>query len=225
MAYILSDLVTRVQNRAKDSSFSSSQIKEFINDTQRAVFNEYTLRQMEATQAYTVTVGNADITAGAGLPANLVQPIALNNTYTSYEKRIPFIHFRALDALHTDPSDTVLHPVNAPQHWYLYGNTINLYPVPDKAYTLTLRYIKEPTALSADADVPEIPSEFEEILIYGALYRIWEEKDRLDKAAVFENKYLREVKKFVNRYATRQTGDAFIMTPPVRRTSYANSVL
>lgn len=219
MAYNLGDLATRVQNRAKDSSFSTSKIKEFINDTQRDVFNEFTLRQMETTQSYTLTADDSDITTGAGLPSNFVQPVSLTNTYLSNEKRIVPITVSQLDLNYPDPTDTTAHPTGAPSFWYVYGNTIRVYPTPDAAYTVNLRYLREPTTLSADADVPEIPSEFEEILVYGPLYRIWEEKDRLDKAAIFENKYKYLAQKFVNRYSIKQIGAPVIMTSPVRRTS------
>lgn len=203
MAYVLSDIVTRVQKRVRDTSYPSTDIKAFINDAQRAVFNEYDLRFMETTQNYTLAVNLQDITNGSGLPANFVSPISVQITTASYEKDLQYIDYKELDTLYPNQSDD---DATQPRYWYMYGNTISVYPKPDLAYAIRLRYIKEPTTLSADADVPELPSEFEELLIYGAGFRVFEEKDMDDKAAVFEAKYDRQVQLLVIRYGFRKKG-------------------
>lgn len=49
-------------------------------------------------------------------------------------------------------------------------NQFELYPTPDGTETLTLYYVRQPTPLSADDDVPEIPEPFaSKLLEYGAL--------------------------------------------------------
>lgn len=208
MAYVLSDIVTRVQKRVRDTNYSSSDIKAFINDAQRAVFNEYDLRFMETSQSYTLGVGVQDITNGSGLPSNFVSPLSIQITTADYERDLIYVDYKELDTLYPNQSDDT---ANTPSYWYVYGNTISVYPEPDQAYTVRLRYIKEPTALSGDADVPEIPSEFEELLIYGAGYRVFEEKDMDDKAGVFEAKYDRQVQMLVARYGFRKKGSMPIM--------------
>jgi len=92
-----------------------------------------------------------------------------------------------------------------------------VFPKPDQAYTVRLRYTKRPVELVNDSDVPEIPAEFAEMFVYGASARVYETKDRFDKSAVFENKYLREVQKLVGRYSPRQTTQPFIMPINVSR--------
>lgn len=208
MAYQLSSIVTKVQKRIRDTGYSSSTIKEFINDAQNALFNEYDLRFMETSQGYTLTVDIQDITNGSGLPSNFVRAIDLFITTDDYAKILTYVDFKDIDKAYPDAADD--NP-GTPRFWYMVGNTINVYPKPDQAYTLTLRFIKRPTELSADADVPEVPKEFEELLVYGASYRAFEEKDMDDKAAVFENKYLAEVQKLVNRYSRRQTSSPMTM--------------
>ena len=44
-----------------------------------------------------------------------------------------------------------------------------LYPTPDDAYTLKGRYVKGLQTLSADADVPEMPEQFHEAIVWKAL--------------------------------------------------------
>lgn len=208
MAYQLSDLVTKVQNRIKDTGFSSTVIKDFINDTQRDIFNEYSLPFMEATQSYTLASGTADITNGSGLPSNFTQAIDVSITTSGRESLLMYKDYQEIDQLYPDPTDTAAYSTNLPMYWYKYGETIKVFPVPNQAYTANLLYLKAPTALSNDSDVPEVPPEFEEILVLGATYRVFQVKDNYDKAGVIENKYNELLQKLAVRYSQSQGGHA-----------------
>lgn len=110
--------------------------------------------------------------------------------------------------MYPDSSDTTANPSGIPQYWYKFGETIRVYPAPADSYTLTLQYIKSPTILSGASDVPEIPSEFEELLICGAVYRILLIKDNYDQALVWQNRYDEQLQKLVSRYSQTQAGHA-----------------
>jgi hypothetical protein len=211
VAYTLSDLVSRVQSRIKDTGFSGTQIKQFIDDTQNDVFNEYRLPFMQTTQNYTLAAGTADITNGSGLPTNFVQAIDLFITTSGLEKVIPFLDISTVDNEFTDPSDTTAHASNIPQYAYKYGETINVYPAPASDYTVTLRYYKRPDELTDDADTPDIPQEFRELLVVGAAYRVFQVKDNYDKAAILENKYMELLSKLAVKYSQTQVGQPTIM--------------
>lgn len=58
-----------------------------------------------------------------------------------------------------------------PQHITERGDTLYFGPAPDKEYTATVRYCKQNQTLSADSDIPEMPSEFHRTLVAGALRR------------------------------------------------------
>lgn len=206
MAFQLSDIVTKVQQRIRDTGYSSTEIKNYINDTQNDVFNEYTLPFMEATQNYTLTANVSDITDGSGLPSNFVQGIELSLTTSGREKVVPYIDYKTLDEMYPDPDDTTAHPANVPLYWYYFGETIRVFPKPNEAFTVTLKYYKKPTLLSADADIPEIPSEFEELLVVGPAYRILQIKDNYDQAGILQNKYDEILQKLVVRYSQGQLG-------------------
>lgn len=206
MAYTLSGVAGKVRQRVRDTAFSPSETTDYINDTLNDVYNEYRLPFMETTQDYTLTVGVSDITNGVGLPANYVQAINLVLTSLGREKVLPYRDIREVDALNPDPDDNSIHPQNVPEYWYYYDETIRVYPEPNSAYTVTLRYYKKPTMLSADADVPGLPSEFEELLVCGAAYRILQVKDNYDQAAIFQNKYDEILAKLVVKYSLAQVG-------------------
>jgi hypothetical protein len=69
-----------------------------------------------------------------------------------------------------------------PTNFFITNGVINLYPIPDDAYTLTMRYYKNITELSGLTDVALIPSAFHEILVYGALVRYLISEDPADGA-------------------------------------------
>lgn len=206
MSYQLSDIVSKVQQRVRDTGYSSAEITNYLNDTQNDIFNEYRLPFMQATQTYALTANVSDITNGVGLPTNYVQAIDLTLTTAGLEKILQYLDFTEVSRLYPDPDDLTAHPANVPNIWYFYAETIKTYPAPLSAYTVSLQYYKKPTVLSADADVPDIPSEFEELLVVGAAYRVLQVKDNYDQAGVLENKYNELLSKLVVKYSQHQVG-------------------
>lgn len=206
MSYTTGDIISRVQQRVRDTSFSSSEIIGYLNDTQNDVFNEYRLPFMQATQIYTLTVGTSDITNGSGLPANYVQALDLIVTTAGQERVIEYQDIRQIDDYYPDPDDTTRNASNTPTAWYYYAETIRVFPVPNSAYTLALRYYKKPTLLSANGDEPDLPSEFEELLVVGAAYRVLQVKDNYDQAGILQNKYDELLQKLVMKYSQSQVG-------------------
>lgn len=86
-------------------------------------------------------------------------------------------------------------------------------------------YLKRPDELEDDADVPEIPEEFQEALVLGAFKRVLERNEDYDLAAVIGNQYNDQLDRMVNRYGFRMTGGPVIMKQPNRRTiRYSNNI-
>lgn len=211
MSYITGDIVTRVQQRIRDTGYSSTEIKTYINDTINDVFNEYRLPFMQDSQDFTLTPGNSDITNGSGLPSNYVQAVDIVFTTPGTQKMLQYVDVREIDALNPGADNTLLNPQNVPYKWYYYEDTIRVFPVPAAAYTITLRYYKRPTPVSSNDDVPELPSEFEELIVTGAAYRVLQVKDNYDQAAVLQNKYDEILQKLVVRYSQAQVGRPYMM--------------
>lgn len=208
MAYQLSTIVTKVQQRVNDLGYSTSEITNYINDTQNDVFNEYRLKFMRSYQDYTTVAGVSDITNGVGLPTDYVEAISLRDTTTGQTVDLPFIDEDNLEDLYPNYDET---DNGQPLYAFFDGTTIRLYPAPADNYTLRLRYFKRPTLLSADADVPAIPSEFEELLVAGAAYRVLQVKGAYDEAGILENKYQELLQKLVDRYSRARASGVYIM--------------
>lgn len=220
MAYTLSDLRTKVQRRIKDTAYSTTEIDDALNDAQNDVFNEYpTLRFMKTSEDYTLSTSTADITNGSAIPTNFGMAIDMTDTSTSREKVITFMALDDLKRQYPDPFDVTAHPANYPSYWTWDGVTPKVYPLPADAYTFTFSYYKNPTLLTTESQVPEIPSEFSELLVAGATYRILQANDNYDQAAIHQNKYDELLQKLVVKYSQNQTAQVFVMPVNVVTTS------
>ena len=60
-----------------------------------------------------------------------------------------------------------------PTDYAIYANRIELFPIPDSAYTLPCYYLKQLTALSADADTNKWLSAAEDVIVYHATAIMW----------------------------------------------------
>jgi hypothetical protein len=93
--------------------------------------------------------------------------------------------------------------------------TVQLYPEPDAIYAVVLEGILTGTDLSADADVPGLPEDFHDVLIFGALADELPHLQRTDEAAYYEDKFekrLSDLKYFLAKsaYLRRvETGNVF----------------
>lgn len=210
MAYTLAGITSKVRQRIRDTNYSGSEITDYLNDTQNDIYNEYRLPFMEASANFTMGAGVADISNGAGLPTDYVQAVDIFITTTGLQSRLIYMDYDAMDEQYPNPTSTA-YGRSVPRYWYYFASTINVFQVPSSAYTATMRYYKRPTTLAADADVPSLPSEFEEILVMGAAYRVMQVKDNYDQATILQNKYDEILAKLVYKYTQRQVGTPTIM--------------
>lgn len=78
---------------------------------------------------------------------------------------------RAIIAMDADLSET-----GTPSVYWLEGNTVTVWP--GSIYdAVTVRYVKTPTDLSADADVPLIPTGFHDLIVHGTVLQCQMDND------------------------------------------------
>ena len=205
MTYQLSTVRTRVQQKLDDTSFSTTTLNQFINDAQRDILNSRRFGFMEAEATVTTTSGSNALTS---VPTTLQTPLSLR-VYTPIGNAIvlPYIEYEDIDVIVPNMS---LVGNTAPVRWYVFARTPYVYPNSDATYTLKLRYIKSPTELTSDSSVPEIPEDFGEILVLGALKRAHEFNDDNDKAQMVQIQIDGLIEKMDERYK-RQAGSPHIM--------------
>lgn len=86
-------------------------------------------------------------------------------------------------------------------------NQFELYPTPTGSETITVYYVAQPTALSADSDVPEIPEPFSsKLLEYGALVEADAFKRDFDALQFDQAQYERWMQRFKAHLSRKKGG-------------------
>lgn len=200
MAYTLGDLITDIQRRAKDTSFSTALITSYINDTQNEVVGEKRWPFLEQLDVTILPVGaysyDYESDAQTTYDVTLVDPDGSQN-YTQ-PTFLPHTHFFDQFPVPEAANQSM------PNFWTDFGRTMMFDCPADKAYKLRVRYLAAPTELVNDSDTPLIPQEYKEILIRGALAAIEEYRDNYDLGAVHRRKVEDLTADMAKRYMLRQ---------------------
>lgn len=204
MDFNLAGLRQRVRiDKLDDEEFDPDVIDNFINDTQRDIFNEYELPFQEK-------IFNGIIPSGStmfALPDDLAQ---LQSQSMSSVPGFSSMKKRWRDFFNAYPDNTNEAPA-APYAWTLYAKNMIFNAPTDKDYTLTMYYIRKPLLLSGDSDVPEIPEEFSELLVLGAYIRVLKRNEDFDQADYMQSEYDRQLDLLVSRYGFRESDGAIKM--------------
>ena len=85
--------------------------------------------------------------------------------------------------------DTAVDSVTGqPTRWFRYANQIVLYnKIPDAVYSITVRVLERPTALSADADAFPLELEWQEPVVLRAASKMWALIGDQDRYGLTEN--------------------------------------
>lgn len=76
-----------------------------------------------------------------------------------------------------------------PRDYEIFGTSLIVYPIPDAAVTLQVRYWKPPADLASGSDVPAFPSQYHRALVEGALMAAYVDDGNLDQAAAYKARY------------------------------------
>lgn len=211
MAYIFTDLKTKLQTQVGDPNLDDTVAGDALNYVQQSIFGTFDLTLNSATQTNAVATGANTLTSA--LPDDfqrvsslyISSPAALAMDLTDYFVKVK--EFRS----NFPNAGTYSGPLQEWTYWTSIEFAVNA----TADLTIKLDYIKTIDFLSAGSDVPTIPQSFEELLILGAKIRIYEQKEDFDYAAQFTNRYADLLEAFTNRYSTRQV-DYQVVVPGSR---------
>lgn len=134
-------------------------VKTWLNDAQRIAVIQSEMRTMRTSAAYTTEVGESALE----LPSNFSRIYEIRDTSTGIQ----------LVPMDLDEVDTLPSTRGRPNIYTSDGTHLLVYPTPDGAYTLSLRYWRLPSDMSADTDLPEIPVQYHALLVSYAMWKAY----------------------------------------------------
>lgn len=198
MEYTLQGIVSRVQtDKLDDDEFDTGVITNFVNDTQRDIFNQFELPFQEKIFAGTVPSTSSMFNVPADMA--LLQSVSMADVPGFSATRMNWRDF-----FQKYPDNTSAEP-GKPSAWTLYAGNIIFDKPTDEDYVLTLFYIRKPITLTTGTQVPEIPYEFEELLVLGAYIRCLKFNEDNDQAQYHEGEYNKMLDLLVTRYGGRMS--------------------
>lgn len=212
MSYNLLDIRNRVRSKIKDSAYSASDIDGFINDAQVEIADLYTWSYFQKAVSGPLVVGEHTYELQDDHQTTerliLIHPTNSDSYWNITKNYLDQEDFFARFPV-PDSQDN-----SQPVFWTEYGDQMYFNCPADLAYTLRKYYYKIPTELTDDADVPELPRNFREALVLGAAYRVEQERDNYDIAAVLQNNFNDRVSDLITRLSnTTLTGPDTVILP------------
>ena len=112
-------------------------------------------------------------------------------------------------------------PGARPSHFVLYENYVELWPSPNSAYSLQLRYKAYPSDLSQVAEVPSLDTEFRLAALYKLEHYLHRHVGNAMEAAEADIRYFNYMSSLKDARAKRQSGQGkFAVSLPLRKSRY-----
>jgi hypothetical protein len=99
-------------------------------------------------------------------------------------------------------SSTVFSTTGTPSVYFFEGENITTYPVAPGA--VTVRYFRSAQDLVADTDQVIVPSRWKDLLMDGAMIRVYKDSDNFEEVAALRQEYDRQVHTMYTSYFSRQ---------------------
>lgn len=179
MAYQLSTIRSRIQDKLDNTSFSTSILTQFVNDGLRDVVVQAKPKQYQAEASYTTSISANTLTTSA---TDVLVPMSFRIfSPQNYAMLLPYMEYSDVDLYYPNVG---LLGTGPPIAWSVYADVPFIVNNSDQVYTLKSRYIKVPTELVNDSDIPLLPVTFSEILVLAGYKRALEHDDNFDQAQV-----------------------------------------
>lgn len=160
MAVTEAALQTSIQAKGYESDSATAQA-EAIKSVWRRVTGLRRWKHLEASGTATATVGN-EVVSLAGIadigPVDAVRAAFGSDTYALEFEPAPRLRDWIRELAATD--------TGAPDRWSKFAGSLLLYPRPNRAYVLTVDYIKLPTYAAGAIVFPDV---YQDVLVWGAI--------------------------------------------------------
>ena len=139
-----------------------------LNRSYWEVLDKFPFREKEQTASFSTVAGTRNYTVPS--PFEALRQLSIKNSSNTY---VPLDRSTIHD--HEMTRDTDTDDRGFPNKYVREKNSIRLYPVPDDAYSVTIKYWTVLDDLdNADPDVNlSIPKSWHEIVLFGAMWRLY----------------------------------------------------
>ena len=219
MAYTYIEVCNETLRRLNEVEMTSSQfsgakgiqalVKDAVNNSQRDIYS----RDREwpfayATTSQTLTAGTREYALTTNYLSIDLDTVLIdrNDSLDIEEKHLtPISYTEYVDRYIERDEQRDSGDYDTPEFVYLTPDfKLGVSPTPDKAYVVKYTYFKVPTELSASDDVPEVPVQYKNILIDGAMYHMYMMRDNIEQsdrsARAFEEGIDQMRSILINRY-------------------------
>ena len=203
MSYTLAGIRNRILvDKLDDEDFDTQVLDNFINDAQRDIFSEFEL-------PFTEKIFTGNLPQGAFMfqfpddVSHLQSVVVIDEAGRAIDIRDKFLDFQEFNSRHPSP---VSNDQGSIMYWTLYGGKMITSRPVDLEYTMTIYYNKVPKTLLDDGDIPELPAEYEELLVLGAFYRVQYREGDSDEGLLTKSEFRTKLEQMANRYGFRIGG-------------------
>lgn len=149
-------------------------------------------------QRYTAAqLGLSDLATWVGPLSNQPDPMACFDPAIggADQQRVRFLQWDAWRERYARGAIASSRPI----HWSIdFDNKLCIGPAPDRAWTLCGEYIRTPQVLSANADVPRLPAQFHDVIVYRALMLLADHDEAPSALIPAQGKYADTYHRLVN---------------------------
>lgn len=165
MATKAEDVLARLQALGYGNDTEASQLLT-LNTVHKRVLNTRRWRFLQSTESA------GELTVGTGTKSIQTLPTT---------KRIDGVHLEfgterfSLESIERDQMRALEHNMRdtgVPQYWCVIGNSLHVWPLPDKKYTVVLDLVANPNEITTKGTEVQIPDSHADILVYGTIMGI-----------------------------------------------------
>lgn len=183
----LTDMQARCSFRYRDTGnnlVTNTEWTNYLNDTYMDVAAADP--NWPFLEGQTTSLALATGTGTISLPTNVWRVTSVYNATDKWP--LAPLHGRS-EYRHWFPDPTA--HLGSPTYYRLRGNTLEVFPYPDRATTLHADTLGPPALLAAGSDVPVFPEPYHRVLVLGALSKAYEDDLQERWAVHYQTRYER----------------------------------
>lgn len=186
-SYTVAQYKSWVRDRMPGITLADSLLTEIASSTNREICNAAAWPFKESSFVGTVSAGQRTFDLQSTI-TTFQLPMGLQLTDPNNSAvDVKYMSWQRFNQLYPDPDQLT---ATRPWMWSIFGTTLIIGPAKvDQTYTFSLPYLKEPTPLTADATVVDVPDAFAEVMITGMMYRAYQAKRKFNQAQVIRQDY------------------------------------